>query len=50
MSHVLDMTHMLAGPIRRVVANQKTMIRTRPVPDSAEASHYLVKPDSPRER
>jgi predicted dehydrogenase len=48
MSHVLDMTHMLAGPIRRVVANQKTMIRTRPVPDSTEASHYSVKPDSPR--
>ncbi len=48
MSHVLDMAHLLAGPIRRVVAQKQTLIPTRPLPASAEAGHYSVNPDSPR--
>jgi predicted dehydrogenase len=48
MSHVLDMAHMLAGPIRRVVSSQGTFIPTRPLPASAEAGHYSVNPDAAR--
>ena len=44
MSHVADMAHMLAGPIRRVVANQKTFIATRPLATPEQASHFSVNP------
>ncbi len=48
MSHVADMAHMLAGPIRRVVANQKTFIATRPLATPEQASHFSVNPKAPR--
>jgi predicted dehydrogenase len=48
MSHVVDMAHMLAGPLRRVVANQKTFIATRPVATPGQGTHFSVNADAPR--
>jgi predicted dehydrogenase len=48
MSHVVDMAHMLAGPIRRVVGNQKTFISTRPVATPGQGTHFSVSADAPR--
>ena len=45
MSHVVDMAHMLAGPIRRVVGNQKTFITTRPVAIPGQGTHFSVNTD-----
>jgi predicted dehydrogenase len=48
MSHVADMAHMLAGPIKRVVANRQTFIRERPLPIPGEGTHFsLGKPGDP---
>ena len=48
MSHVVDMAHMLAGPIERVVANQKTFIPSRPVATPGVGTHFSVNPTAPR--
>jgi predicted dehydrogenase len=48
MSHVLDMANMLAGPIRRVVANRKTFISSRPVSIPGQGTHFSVNPQAPR--
>jgi predicted dehydrogenase len=48
MSHVVDMAHMLAGPIRRVVGNHKTFITTRPVAIPGQGTHFSVNADAPR--
>jgi predicted dehydrogenase len=48
MSHVVDMAHLLAGPIRRVVANQKTFIATRPAATPGQGSHFSINADAPR--
>ena len=48
MSHVLDMAQMLAGPIRRVVGNQKTFITTRPVATPGLGTHFSVNADAHR--
>ena len=48
MSHVVDMAHMLAGPIERVVANRKTFISNRPLPTTSEGTHFAVNPQGPR--
>jgi predicted dehydrogenase len=48
MSHVVDMAHMLAGPIRRVVGNQKTFITTRPVAVPGQGTHFSVNAAAPR--
>jgi predicted dehydrogenase len=48
MSHVVDMAHMLAGPIRRVVANSKTFISTRPLATPGEGTHFSVNSTGPR--
>jgi len=32
MSHVIDMAHHLAGPVKRLVANRHTFIKQRPLP------------------
>lgn len=42
MSHVIDMAHMLVGPMSRVVADQETFIRERPLPTPGMRSHYEV--------
>lgn len=42
MSHVIDMAHMLAGPITRVISDQEIFIRQRPLPQSGTGTHYDV--------
>ena len=48
MSHVVDMAHMLAGPIRRVVGNQKTFITSRPIATPGQGTHFSINADAPR--
>lgn len=40
MPHVIDMAHMLVGPIRRVVSNRHTFIAERPLPTPGEGTHF----------
>lgn len=48
MSHVVDMAHMLAGPIKRLVSNRHTFIPKRPVPVPGQGTHFSVgKPEDP---
>lgn len=42
MSHVIDMAHLLAGGISRLVADRETFIQERPLPDPNATSHYAV--------
>jgi predicted dehydrogenase len=39
-SHVIDMAHMLAGPIDRVVSNRETFIKQRPIQQPGVGTHY----------
>jgi predicted dehydrogenase len=48
MVHVIDMAHMIAGPITKVVANRETFIRQRPLATPGEGTHFsLGSADSP---
>lgn len=40
MSHVIDLVHMLTGPIAQVVSDQEVFIRERPVPRPGVGTHY----------
>lgn len=40
MSHVIDMAHMIAGPIDRLVSDKETFIRQRPIPQPGIGTHY----------
>jgi predicted dehydrogenase len=42
LSHVLDMAHMLAGPIMRVSSDKAIFIRRRPIPQPGSGTHYGV--------
>lgn len=42
MSHVIDMAHMLAGPITRLTSDKETFIRRRPIPQPGSGTHYDV--------
>lgn len=42
MTHVIDMAHLLAGPIDRLVANREIFIRQRPIPTPGAGTHYDV--------
>jgi len=48
MSHVVDMAHMLTGPIRRVAGNQKTFIASRPISTPGLGTHFSVNAEAPR--
>jgi predicted dehydrogenase len=48
MSHVVDMAHVLAGPIERVVGNQKTFIASRPVATPGQGTHFSTNAGAPR--
>ena len=48
MSHVLDMAHLLAGRIRRVVGNRNTFIPSRPLATPGEGTHFSVNPAGAR--
>jgi predicted dehydrogenase len=47
MSHSADLAHMLVGPIKRVVANQETFIKQRPLAVKGEGTHFSVRTDGP---
>ena len=47
MSHVIDMAHMLAGPIAQVIGNQKTFIPQRPLAAPGEGTHFSVATGGP---
>jgi len=47
MSHAIDMALMLAGPIARVVGQQETFIKERPVATPGQGDHYAVKSGGP---
>jgi predicted dehydrogenase len=42
MSHVIDMAHMLAGPISRVTSDKEIFIKQRPIPQPGKGTHYDV--------
>ncbi len=42
MSHVIDMAHMLAGPITKLVGSRETFIKERPIPTPGVGTHYDV--------
>lgn len=42
MSHVIDMAHMLAGPITRVTSDKEIFIKQRPIPQPGSGTHYDV--------
>ena len=48
MSHVVDMAHMLAGSIERVVGNQRTFISSRPLATRGEGTHFSTNAEGPR--
>lgn len=43
MSHAADMAHFLVGPIKRVVANQRTFITQRPLATAGEGTHFSTR-------
>ena len=49
MSHVTDMAHLLAGPIRRVVGQKALIIEDRPVAPAGEGTHFSVGTGGQRE-
>lgn len=49
MSHVTDMAHLLAGPIRRVVGQKALIIEDRPVAPAGEGTHFSVGTGGKRE-
>ncbi len=48
MSHVADMAHMIAGPIKRLVGNQETFVAERPLATPGQGTHFSVSTDGPR--
>ncbi len=40
MSHVVDMAHMLAGPVHRLVSHRHTFIPDRPLPVPGQGTHF----------
>jgi len=42
MSHVIDLAHMLTGPITRVTSDKEIFIRQRPIPQPGIGTHYDV--------
>lgn len=42
MSHVIDMSNMIAGPITRLVSDKEIFIKDRPIPQPGKGTHYDV--------
>ncbi len=47
MSHVADMAHMLCGPVKRVIGNQETFIKQRPLAIPGEGTHFTLRTEGP---
>lgn len=49
MPHVVDMAHMLVGPLQRVVSHNHTFIKQRPLPQPGRGTHFsLGQPQDPK--
>ncbi len=49
MSHVVDMAHMMAGPVKRVSSQSHTFIPERPLPVPGKGTHFSVgQPGDPK--
>ena len=48
LSHVIDMAHLLAGPVARVVGNRHTFITERPLAARGQGTHFSVASGGPR--
>lgn len=49
MSHVIDMAHMIVGPIESLTSDKEIFIRERPIPQPGIGTHYDVgSSDSPK--
>jgi len=48
MSHVTDMAHSLAGPIKQVIGQRQTIIPERPLPTPGEGTHFSIGGDGPK--
>lgn len=42
LSHVIDMAHLIAGPIERVVGTHETFVRERPLAVPGQGTHFTV--------
>lgn len=42
MSHVIDMAHMLVGPVNKLVSSRETFIRERPIQTPGTGTHYDI--------
>jgi len=47
MSHAADMSLMIVGPIKRVIANRETFIKKRPLSTPGEGTHFTTRTDGP---
>lgn len=47
MSHVIDMAHLIAGPIERVVGMQETFVRERTLATPGHGTHFTVSAGGP---
>jgi len=47
MSHVIDMAHMIAGPIGRVAAARETFIPRRPLAAPGAGTHFSIRKEGP---
>ena len=47
MSHAVDMAHLIAGPITRVVGNRETFIAQRPLATKGVGTHFSVSTGGP---
>jgi len=47
MSHVIDMAHLIAGPVKRVVGTHETFVRERPLATPGEGTHFTVSAAGP---
>ena len=48
LSHVVDMAHNIAGPVRSVVGNVETFIRERPLNTPGEGTHFSTRDQGPK--
>ncbi len=48
LSHAIDMAHLLAGPIDKLVGSRDTFIPTRPLPRAGGTHYDIAGPDDPR--
>jgi len=50
MSHVIDMAHLMAGPIQRVVGMRHTFIPERPLATAGQGTHFTVSAEGHTEK